>query len=108
MKILQIQTLPRASMVESFAAIPNEYKYDSHFMFSESYEPTLRKEIEQALFNRAMKWIDIDKETPRIYWKQTENKASHSIRHTCTIYYIVRGGRKESDCLSYSVHTLLA
>ena len=108
MKVLQIQTLPRASMVENFAAIPNEYKYDSHFMFSESYEPLLRKEIEQALFNRAMMWIDVDKETPRIYWKQTENKASHSIRHTCTVYYTARGGRKDSECLSYSVHTLLA
>ena len=108
MKILQIQTLPRAEMVKFFSAIPNEYKYDSHFMFSESCEPLLLKEIEQALFNQAMKWVDLNKGKPRPYWKQTENKKSHSIRHTCTIYYVDKWGRKDSECLSYSVHTLLA
>jgi hypothetical protein len=108
MKVLQIQTLPRADMVKYFSAIPNEYQLDSHFMFSESYEPTLRKEIEQAVIYQSMKTAKLNGGTPRLSWKQVENKKSHSIRYTCTAYYVTKGGYKNSDSLSYTIYTLLA
>ena len=106
MKILQIQTLNYLDP-KHFSAIPNEYKYDSHFLFSASYEPILRKEIEQALFAKGLEEAQFSGGSPYLRWKQSENKKSHSTRHTCTMTLIDKYGYKTTDSLSYSIHTLL-
>lgn len=106
MKILQVQTLNYLDP-QHFSAIPNECRYDSHFMFSISYEPTLRKEIEQALLARGLEEAKYYGGTPYLYWKQDKNKKSRSVRHTCTMTLIDKYGDKTTKALSYSIHTLL-
>lgn len=109
MKILQIQTLNYLN-VERFSAIPKDEKYDSNFIFSESYEPTLRKEVELALSDRGEEWKKMFKSggNYKLRWTKKDNKTSHSIRHTCTLTFISNSGSKWTRSLSYSVYTLLA